>query len=136
MKIKQVNNIVSKNILKYKQKLKLNDWHIECDVKENSNEEDKKEDNGHTLAELESCLYEYKTARIVFYADHLQTNKEVLDTLTHELLHIILSPYNFLEDCAGLNIVNDASVNTIFNIKNFCEELVIKHLESLLLGRM
>lgn len=116
---KQVKNIVNKQLKKNKliSKLNLQDWNIQflfdaCD-------------NTHWAAQCEQDPA-YKIARVTINPGLHETEEEVINSLVHELMHIVLAPVEGVHmiDLAGYDEDSPEFRRSHEQWRQACEQLV------------
>lgn len=76
----------------------------------------------------------YEEAWISLYPEGLQSEKQTLEILEHELLHILHSPLNALMDAVEPYLPTEEAKNSIGASRSTAMERIVKNLERLVYG--
>lgn len=122
MKITRIQSWLRRNLPTLKYELCLDHWDIII----------KYSTSKQLFAQVTSILPEYERATMYLFWNQIDNEQDLEDTIRHELIHLVLSPFNKAENML-IKSVKDRHRRKV--LQEYCEvmeELVVRKIETIL----
>lgn len=125
LELSQVRSVVEANIKRLSYQCQVNDWWLYTKYVQDSEVD--------WMAQVDLGLADYRKATITFNVLNLDTEEAVVRALRHELLHILLAPFEIYDDVMHQYVYDeDKAVKVRSRMRTHALELIVGNLERML----